>query len=155
MAFQLRSPAFDHEDMIPEKYTCDGDDVSPPLEWEGTPGGTQSMALICDDPDAPLGTWIHWVIYNIPPEGHGLPEGVPHTETLENGAQHGKNSWRKIGYGGPCPPGRKPHRYYFRLYALDIELSLRSGVKKKHLLKAMDGHIVAETELMGTYTRKR
>ncbi len=155
MAFKLESSAFADGQPILERYTCDGDDVSPPLAWTDVPDDTSSLALVCDDPDAPIGTWVHWVLYNIPPGEPGLPEDVPAVEAMENGARHGRNSWRRRGYGGPCPPGRKPHRYYFRVYALDIVLDLKSGAKKRHLRKAMEGHILAETRLMGTYTRKR
>ena len=112
------------------------------------------MALICDDPDAPLVIWVHWVLYNILPGEQQIPEDIPSVEVLENGARHGRNSWRTYGYGGPCPPGKKPHRYVFKLYALDIRLDLKPGTKKKQLLKAMKGHVVAEAQLTGKYTRK-
>ncbi|HDN50566.1 MAG TPA: YbhB/YbcL family Raf kinase inhibitor-like protein [Thermoplasmatales archaeon] len=153
MAFRIESPAFHREEMIPKRYTCDGENISPPLQWQNVPEGTKSLALICDDPDAPLTTWTHWVVYHIPPDTCELPESVPHTEVLEKEIYQGKNSWGRIGYGGPCPPGKKPHRYYFRLYALDAEPVLSPGVKKKQLLKAMEGHIVAVAELMGMYAR--
>ena len=152
MAFQIESPAFGNGEMIPKKYTCDGDDVSPPLKWKDVPEGTKSLALICDDPDAPLMTWVHWIVYNIPPEKDGLEENIPKKEILEKGMQ-GKNSWGKIGYGGPCPPGAKPHRYFLKLYALDSMLDIEPGIKKKKLMKEMEGHILAKTELMGLYKR--
>lgn len=155
MAFKLESSAFADGQPIPERYTCDGEDVSPPLAWTDVPDDTSSLALVCDDPDAPIGTWVHWVLYNIPPGEPGLPAAVPAVEAMENSARHGWNSWRRHGYGGPCPPGKKPHRYVFKLYALDTMLDFKSGGKKKHLLKAMKGHILAEAQLMGTYTRKR
>ncbi len=147
------SPAFKMGAPIPKKYTGDGPDISPPLTWEGVPKDAKSLALISDDPDAPVGTWVHWVIFNIPPTEKGLPEGVPKTETLPNGAKQGINDFRKIGYNGPAPPPGKPHRYYFKLYALDTVLNLPSGVKKSDLLRAMEGHILATAEYMGTYQR--
>lgn len=154
MVFQIESSAFGDGEMLPTKYTCDGLDISPPLHWNNVPEGTKSFALICDDPDAPMMTWVHWILYNIPSEKTRLQEGIPATEILEKGIVQGRNSWNKIGYGGPCPPGSKPHRYYFRLYALDTILDVKPGAKKKHILAAMSGHIRAQAELIGTYTRK-
>ncbi len=153
MSFELTSPAFENGDTIPEKYTGDGGDLSPPLRWTDPPEGTQSFALISDDPDAPVGTWVHWVIYGIPRTERELSEGVRDAKTLDNGARQGKNSWPKIGYGGPAPPPGKPHRYYFKLYALDTELALGPGATKEALLRAMEGHILAEAELLGKYGR--
>ncbi len=147
------SPAFKQGSPIPKKYTGDGPDVSPPLNWDGIPEGTKSLALISDDPDAPVGTWVHWVIFNIPPTEKGLPEGVPKQNTLTNGAKQGTNDFRKVGYNGPAPPPGKPHRYYFKLYALDTILDLPAGAKKSDLLKAMEGHILSQAEYMGTYQR--
>jgi hypothetical protein len=138
--------------MIPERYTCDGKDVSPPLAWKDIPAGSKSLALICDDPDAPGKTWVHWVLFNLPADSEGLPEQVPPERNLENGARQGKNDFSRIGYGGPCPPGGT-HRYYFRLYALDEFLEARPGITKDDLLEIMDDHILAETALMGTYSR--
>lgn len=152
MDLTIKSSAFHEGDMIPQKYSCDGADISPPVAWEGTPANAKSLALISDDPDAPMGTWVHWVIYNIPPSVKGLPENVPPTKTLENGAQQGTNDFRKIGYGGPCPP-RGIHRYYFKLYALDKVLEGGPGMTKAQLLKAMEGHILAQGQLMGRYKR--
>ncbi|NIM20609.1 MAG: YbhB/YbcL family Raf kinase inhibitor-like protein [Candidatus Latescibacteria bacterium] len=152
MEIKLESAAFEHGGMIPSKYTCDGADVSPPLVWSGLPEGTKSVALICDDPDAPMGTWVHWVIYNIPPDTTSLDEGIPSKENIELGARQGKNDFRKIGYGGPCPPGGT-HRYFFKLYALDTVLDLEPGATKRELLKSMEGHISAQGELMGRYKR--
>lgn len=149
----ITSPAFKMGSAIPKKYTGDGADVSPPLSWDGVPEGTKSFALISDDPDAPVGTWVHWVIFNIPPSEKGLPEGVPKQNTLPNGAKQGLNDFRKIGYNGPAPPPGKPHRYYFKLYALDTLLDLPAGIKKSDLLKAMEGHILSTAEYMGTYQR--
>jgi len=148
----LTSSAFTEGNMIPVKYTCDGEDVSPPLVWSGVPAGTKALALICDDPDAPVGTWVHWVLFNLPPDSMGLPEGVPAVKTLENGGVHGKNSWRRVGYGGPCPPSGT-HRYFFKLYALDQPLTLTSSATAKHVRAAMQGHILAEAQLMGRYKR--
>lgn len=149
----LTSSAFTHGAMIPKEYTCDGKDISPPLSWSDPPEKTQSFALIMDDPDAPMGTWVHWVIYNIPATARGLPGGVPKDADLPDGSRQGRNSWRKIGYGGPCPPSGT-HRYFFKLYALDIVLTLASGATKDELLKAMEGHILANAELMGRYARR-
>jgi len=149
---ELISSAFNEGGMIPGKYTCDGADVSPPLNWGALPVGTKSLALICDDPDAPVGTWVHWVYYDIPIGTKGLPEEVATDEHPEEGGTQGLNDFRKIGYGGPCPPGGT-HRYYFKLYALDITLNLSSGATKKQLLKAMENHIIDQTQLRGKYRR--
>jgi Raf kinase inhibitor-like YbhB/YbcL family protein len=138
--------------MIPERYTCDGTDVSPDLAWTGIPEGTRSLALICDDPDAPMGTWVHWVLFNIPPDETGLPAEVAPEASLSNGAIHGTNDFSRLGYGGPCPPGGT-HRYYFKLYALDTKLNLDSGATKAQLEDAMESHILAEGQLMGKYSR--
>jgi Raf kinase inhibitor-like YbhB/YbcL family protein len=150
---EIISPAFDEGGFIPGEYTCDDIDVSPPLEWSLVPDGTKTFALICDDPDAPMGTWVHWVIFNIPGNITMLSENVPPLEVLENGAKHGMNDFRKMGYGGPCPP-RGTHRYYFKIFALDKELDVNSGITKKGLLKAMEGHILGEGQLMGKYKRR-
>jgi Raf kinase inhibitor-like YbhB/YbcL family protein len=151
--FAITSTAFKEGEMIPQKYTCDGQNISPPLKWESIPAQTKSLALIVDDPDAPAGIWVHWVIFNIPPTATGLPENVPTKTSLADGSVQGKNDSREIGYDGPCPPGGT-HRYYFKLYALDTMLKLSSGVTKPELLKAMEGHIVAQAQLMGRYSRK-
>ena len=153
MVFRIGSPAFENGSMIPKKYTCDGEDISPPLKWHDLPEGTKSLALVCDDPDAPLMTWVHWVIYCIPPTKDGLEEGIPNKEILEYGKQ-GKNSWGRIGYGGPCPPGKKPHRYFFKLYAIDEAIDLKPGLKKKELLKKIEAHVIEKTEIMGRYGRE-
>jgi len=150
---QLTSTAFNEGELIPSKYTCDGKDISPPLQWSGIPQNTKSLALICDDPDAPSGTWVHWVAYYIPPTVSELPEGVPTKETTSDGLKQGTNDFKKIGYGGPCPPSGT-HRYYFKLYALDTELQLSSKAKKSDIEKAMKGHILATGQLMGKYKRK-
>ncbi len=152
MDITLKSAAFEEGGMIPKKYTCDGPDVSPPLTWTSAPAGTKSLALICDDPDAPVATWVHWVLFNLPADTTKLPESVPPQETLESRAKQGTNDFRKTGYGGPCPPSGT-HRYYFKLYALDTEIDLEAGITKKDLLKAMEGHIIGEGQLMGRYKR--
>ena len=152
MGLMVKSSAFKEGEMIPKKYTCDGEDISPPLSWEGVPEGTKSIAIICDDPDAPMGTWVHWVLFNLPPGTNTLSEAVPPEAVLENGARHGINDFRKLGYGGPCPPGGT-HRYYFKIYALDIVLGLQSGASKADLLKAMEGHVLSEGQIMGRYKR--
>ncbi|MBN1688367.1 MAG: YbhB/YbcL family Raf kinase inhibitor-like protein [Candidatus Omnitrophica bacterium] len=151
---KITSTAFQDGEMIPVQYTCDGEDVSPPLEWQDIPYGTESLALISDDPDAPMGTWVHWVIYNIPASVANLPKGMPRTGKLMNGERQGTTDFGRVGYGGPCPPGGT-HRYYFKLYALDRGLDLKPGITKEELLKAMDGHILAEAQLMGRYERSR
>ena len=152
MAIQLTSTAFSDGAMIPIRYTCDGEDLSPPLSWSGLPAGTRSLALICDDPDAPVGTWDHWVLFNIPATATGLPENVPSKATFDDGSVHDNNSWGRPGYGGPCPPGGT-HRYFFKLYALDTELNLKTGATKSQLVKAMEGHILDQVQLMGKYRR--
>ena len=152
MALVISSSAFSEGQAIPIRYTCDGPDVSPDLAWSGVPDGAASLALICDDPDAPMGTWVHWVLFNIPADADGLPAEIPADAALESGARHGTNDFRRLGYGGPCPPGGT-HRYFFKLYALDTMLELDSGITKARLLEAMKGHILAESQLMGTYSR--
>lgn len=152
MAIQLTSEAFSDGTMIPKRFTCDGEDLSPPLSWSGLPTETRSLALICDDPDAPVGTWDHWVLFNIPATATALPENVPAKASLDDGSVHGNNSWGRPGYGGPCPPGGT-HRYFFKLYALDTELNLKTGATKSQLVKAMEGHILAQGQLMGKYRR--
>ncbi len=153
MAFELKSNAFGQNSPISAKYTCEGEDVSPPLSWDDSPQEVKSFALINDDPDAPGGNWVHWVIYDIPPEVSELAEGIPPEEELERGLKQGINDFRRIGYGGPCPPPGKPHRYFFKLYALDTVLNLKPGATKEELLSAMGGHILAETQLIGIYQR--
>ena len=153
MAFQIQSPAFANGAPIPAKFTCDGSDVSPALAWMGAPPGTKSFVLVCEDPDAPGGTWVHWVIYAIPSKETGLAEGVPPAKGLPNGAVQGANSWRRTGYGGPCPPRGKPHRYFFRLYALNTDPRLGPGATTDQLFKAIESRILGQAELMGTYGR--
>ncbi len=147
------SPAFANGAPIPAKYTADGDDVSPPLQWTGIPRGTRSVALICDDPDAPGGTWVHWLLYNLPPSEPGLAEATPEADELPNGARHGLNDFGRPGYGGPSPPSGKAHRYRFRVYALDAVLILKPRATRAELDAAMKGHILATGELTGTYGR--
>lgn len=154
MTFQLTSDAFASGQSIPAKYSCVGRNISPALTWTDPPAGTQSFALIVDDPDAPFGTWVHWVLYNIKPDRRELPEDLPITgKNIDPEAIFvGKNSSGKIGYDGPCPPSGT-HRYYFKLYALDTLISLLPGASKEQLLKEMDGHLLAQTELMGTFSK--
>src|SRR6056297_520042 len=149
---QLTSEAFVQDRPIPQKYSCDGNNVSPPLSWSDAPGATESYVLICDDPDAPGGTFVHWVYYNIPAEANSLPEAVANDPQPGQGGLQGKNSFGKSGYGGPCPPGGT-HRYFFTLYALDFTVDAPAGLDKQKLLKAIDGHVMAEAQLMGTYSR--
>jgi Raf kinase inhibitor-like YbhB/YbcL family protein len=150
---RLASSAFPDDGSIPQAYTCDGEDKSPPLSWAVPPAGTQSLALIVDDPDAPVGTWVHWVLFNLPPTTISLPEAVPADETVPDGAVHGANSWKQVGYGGPCPPKGSTHRYFFKLYALDITLDLNPGADKGAVEEAMTGHILDQGQLVGRYGR--
>lgn len=153
MALQLTSPAFENGGDIPKKYTCDGADVSPALNWSATPPGTKSFCLIMDDPDAPGGTWVHWVLFNLPAGLSSLPEGVPKEKELADGARQGRNDFARPGYGGPCPPRGPAHRYYIKLYALDARLDLQSGASKADLEKAMEKHVLSQGQLMCRYKR--
>jgi Raf kinase inhibitor-like YbhB/YbcL family protein len=153
MAIIVTSSAFKEGGMIPAKYTCDGQNISPPLKWEQIPKGTKSFALISDDPDAPMGTWVHWVMWDIPAEANGLPENIPPKKELLDGSKQGISDFRRPGYGGPCPPSGT-HRYYFKIYALDVKLDLASTCAKQDLLEAIKGHILAEGSLMGKYQRQ-
>ncbi len=153
MAFELTSSAFQEGGSIPKQYTCEGADLSPPLHWGVPPAATKSFVIIADDPDAPGGTWVHWVVYNLPLDLRGLVEGVPTTDRLPNGALQGLNDFKRVGYGGPCPPPGKPHRYFFRLYALDRVLDLKSQETKARVMRACQGHILAEAQLMGRFAR--
>ncbi len=150
MTLTITSPAFASGASIPAVYTCNGAGISPALAWGDPPAGTKSFALIMDDPDAPGGTWVHWVIYNISAASHGLAQAASADAQLPDGSLNGKNSWGRLGYGGPCPPGGT-HRYYFKIYALDAILSLSSGANNTQVLPAMQGHILAQGELMGTF----
>lgn len=158
LSMKLESPAFSHEGEIPARYTCEGEDVSPPLSWSGVPEGARSLALVVDDPDAPdprapKTTWVHWVLVDLPPQTRGLPEGVG-GEELPAGARSGRNDWQRTGYGGPCPPvGR--HRYFHKLYALDVTLPDLEQPTKAELVQAMRGHVLAQGVLMGTYQKQR
>jgi hypothetical protein len=153
MAFALKSTAFANGGEMARKYSCDGADLSPALSWEEAPAGTQSLALIADDPDAPAGTWTHWTIWNISANATVLPEGLGQAEVLDNGARQGRNDFKRIGYGGPCPPPGKPHRYFFKLYALDRRLEVKAGARRSELELAMKGHVLSQAELMGRYGR--
>jgi Raf kinase inhibitor-like YbhB/YbcL family protein len=155
--FTISSAAFRHNEPIPAKFTCKGADVSPTLSWSGAPPGTKSFALICDDPDAPNGTWVHWVIYNLPPDTKQLPEGVSKSDIVSSlgGAKQGVNDFRKVGYGGPCPPpGHGVHHYHFKLYALDQDLNLKPGATKRQLEEAMRDHVLGQAALIGTFERR-
>ena len=153
MALAITTKAFSEGGTIPKIYTCDESDASPDLSWSGAPAGVQAFALIADDPDAPAGTWTHWIIWNIPAQSTGLAKGVPKDETLNDGSRQGRNDFRRVGYGGPCPPAGKPHRYFFKLYALDRKLDLKAGANRKELEEAIEGHMLAHAELMGKYGR--
>lgn len=146
----LTSTAFKEGETIPKKYTADGEDVSPPLQWTQSPQGTKSLALICDDPDAPRGTWVHWVLFNLPADTTGLPENAG---AGPQGSRQGKNDFKKLGYGGPSPPPGKPHRYYFKIYALEVTLDLKEGATKAELEKAMAGQVLEQGQIMGRYGR--
>ena len=148
----ISSPAFENGQTIPILHTCDGNNISPALDWQFAPPGTESFALIMEDPDASAGTWIHWVIYNIPAASSGLPQGVPPQDQLTDGSLHGLNSWQRIGYSGPCPPGGT-HRYIFNLYAVDRMLSLNAGLSSADVREAIQTHLLTEAELIGVYQR--
>jgi hypothetical protein len=154
---KLTSSTFAEGATIPVKHTCEGPDISPPLAWTATPANTKSFALIMDDPDAPMGTWVHWVLWNLPGTRSSLPENVAKTGERNDlgGALQGNNTWPKIGYDGPCPPPGKPHRYFFKLYALDAQLPLKAGAVKADVERAMQGHVLGEAQLMGTFGRSR
>jgi hypothetical protein len=157
MAFSLTSPAFRDSTAIPVKHTCDAADVSPPLAWSGTPPGAVGFALIADDPDAPAGTWVHWVLYNLPGTAVALPENVAKRDALPElgGALQGRTDFGRPGYGGPCPPPGRAHRYFFKLYALDRALTLKAGAQKKDVEAAMSGHVLGTAQLMGIYARQK
>jgi len=153
MALSVSSPVFQEGGRIPAKYTCEGQDTSPQLSWSEPPAGTQSFALITDDPDAPGGVFTHWVLFNIPSDSRGLPEAVTTQAGLPTGALQGKNDFGRAGYGGPCPPPGRPHRYQFTIYAVNQSLELKAGVSKKQLINAIQGHILAQSQLTGIYQR--
>jgi Raf kinase inhibitor-like YbhB/YbcL family protein len=154
MSLALSSKSFSNGGEIPKKFTCDGEDVSPELSWNEAPAGTKSWALLADDPDAPVGNWNHWTVWNVPPEARGLREGVSKTAQLPDGTQQGLNDFGKVGYNGPCPPPGKPHRYYCKLFALDTKLTLKERSRKQDLESAMKGHVLGQAEWMGRYGRK-
>ena len=149
----LTSQSFEPDGFIPAKYACDGEDITPDLAWSGAPEGTETFALIVDDPDAPRGTFTHWVVYNIPASVAGFEEGKSAFEIVKAGASQGRNDFGQSGYGGPCPPAGKPHHYHFRLYALDRTLDLPSNVPRSTVTGAMKGHVLAEAEIVGLYRR--
>jgi len=151
--FRLYSPAFRYGARIPKQYTGDGDDISPPLKWRNVPPGTRSLVLVCEDPDAPGRTWIHWVVYDIAPNLKELPAGVRPSREMPGKFKQGVNSWRRLGYGGPHPPPGKAHRYYFRLYAISQPVGLPGGARWNQVRAAMHGHVLAIAEYMGTYSR--
>jgi len=153
-ALEIKSSAFENGAYIPVKYSCSSLDISPSLEWSDIPEGTKSFAIICDDPDAPSGVWVHWVIYNIPADKRSLEENIPKISQLSDGIIQGRNDFGSIGYGGPCPPLGSPHRYFFTIYALDTVLHLNQQIiEKKELIQAMQGHILAEAHLIGLFKR--
>jgi Raf kinase inhibitor-like YbhB/YbcL family protein len=153
MTLSISSPAFQEGERIPTKYTCEGQNVSPQLEWSGVPEKALSLAVIMDDPDAPAGVFTHWVIFNNPPDSLTAPEALLKEPQLSSGTRQGINDAGKIGYYGPCPPPGRPHRYRFTLYALDKELDLKAGASKEQLLRAMEGHILEQARLTGIYQR--
>ena len=153
MAFELTSSAFKQNEAMGKDYTCDGPDMSVPLKWKDAPERTRSFALVVDDPDAPRGTWVHWVLYDLPADVGELSSAIGHEDSLPDGTKQGKNDFGKIGYGGPCPPAGPAHHYHFKLYALDQMTGLKSKATKQQLLDAMKGHVLAEAKLIGTYKR--
>lgn len=153
MSLTVSSASFSSGGEIARKFTCDGEDVSPQISWSGAPDGTQAFALIADDPDAPAGTWTHWVLYDLPATTTNLNEGLEKSEQLPDGSKQGRNDFRKIGYNGPCPPAGKPHRYFFKVYALDRKLNVKAGAARSEVEKAMQGHVEAQGEYMGTFRR--
>lgn len=154
MGFAIESTAWRAGETIPKKFTCDGADVSPPLEWKSAPAGTQSFSLVAEDPDAPSGLFTHWMIYDLPANATSLAENQPRQKELGNGARQGRNSFGKVGYGGPCPPPGPAHRYFFRLYALNGKLELAPGASREQFNRAIAGHILAQAEYMGRYGRR-
>ncbi len=155
MAITMSSSSFQEGTAIPRAHTCDGEDTSPALRWQGVPKGAKSLALICEDPDAPRGTWIHWVLWGLPASERFLPERVSRDAKLKSGASQGLSDFKEVGYRGPCPPPGPPHRYYFRLFALDAMPTLLARASAADLRRAMEGHILAEGAIMGTYQRAK
>jgi Raf kinase inhibitor-like YbhB/YbcL family protein len=154
VTFKITSPEFGEGQPIPRKFTCDGVDASPSLSWEYAPAGTLSFTLILNDPDAPAGDWVHWILYNIPVGIHQLAEGIPAEKSLPDGTLQGRNSWHQVRYGGPCPPSGT-HHYLFKLFALDCQLIMEGGIEQQEIKYAMRGHILAQTQLMGVYSRDK
>lgn len=154
MTFEIVSPDFMEGQPIPRKFTCDGSDISPKLVWKDVPAGTVSFALLVNDPDAPVGDWVHWVIYNIPASLTHLEEGIPSEKQFTDGRLQGRNSWHQVRYGGPCPPSGM-HRYFFTLFALDRLLKLDAGAERQEVMQAMQGHILDQAQLIGIYTRQK
>ena len=152
---RIRCGDFQANGEIPPKFTCQGEDVSPALSWDGLPAGAASLALLCEDPDAPGGLWVHWVAYDLPAGLDGLPEAVPKRPDVPGGGRQGVNDFGRVGYGGPCPPFGPAHRYYFRLYALDRKLGLPASASRADVVRAMEGHVLGQAELMGRYQRTR
>lgn len=155
MKLQVSTNAFQPGTEIPQKFTCSGEDLSPEISWTDLPEGTQSVAVIVDDPDAPVGTWTHWMVYDLPPSIQKLAQERPRTASLDDGGLQGKNDFGNLGYNGPCPPPGKPHRYFFKVYALDQKLEIPAGATRKALDEALKGHVLAEGEVMGTFARSR
>ena len=153
MKWKLTSEAFQEGELIPRDYTCEGIDVSPSLSWTAPPNGTKSLALVVDDPDAPVGDWVHWVIYNIPAKAPALPQGMPKEPRIADGTLQGINDFGRVGYRGPCPPPGLPHRYFFRIYALDTQLALPPRASKYQLELAMKGHLINQAQLIGLYSK--
>jgi Raf kinase inhibitor-like YbhB/YbcL family protein len=151
--FRIESSAFKEGAFIPARFSCQGENVSPPLKWTDPPAGTRSLALIVDDPDAPAGTWTHWVVFNLPAQTRAMEENAPKQDELTNGGLQGMTSFGSVGYGGPCPPPGKPHRYFFKLYALDTMLSLKPGASREEVVTALKGHTLGEAQLMGRFKR--
>lgn len=152
-ALEIKSSAFKDGEYIPKQYTCDSEDISPPLTFADIPKGTKSLVLICDDPDAPVGVWVHWVVFNIPADQGSFDQDLPKKGKLESGLIQGRNDFKKIGYGGPCPPKGKPHRYFFKLYAIDKKLNLKEGATKREVLQTIEGSIIDQAQLIGLYKR--
>ena len=153
MNIKITSTAFENNGLIPAKYTCDEENISPPLQWEQIPEETKSIALICDDPDAPMGTRVHWILFNLPKETRELTENIPVSDTLANGGSQGITDFGRAGYGGPCPPSGT-HRYFFKIYALNTKIDMDSSADKSQLLKAMEGHVISQGQLIGKYKRQ-
>jgi hypothetical protein len=157
MPFTIKSQAFESSSAIPVRHTCDGEDVSPALSWTQPPPGTKAFALIVDDPDAPVGDWVHWLVFDLPATTLSLTEKMPADGDLKTpeGAKQGRNDFGRLGWGGPCPPPGKPHRYFFKLYALDAPIGLAAGASKSAIERAMQAHILGKAEMFGTYARRR